>query len=279
MKYAPWQIGASSCGCSELKKDIFEAYERARIYFMEISLNFNCNGIERVKEVYSHFKVNTIRKYEKETGVNIWSYHLPFDHNEVNPASFDKSVRSQTIELDKRMIEDAAELGAKYAILHASGEPISSTDRSDSMKYAKESILILNETAKQNGIILAVECLPRTCLGKDSSEILELISGDDAIKVCFDVNHLLSETHKDFIQNVGNKIETLHISDYDFIDEKHWIPGKGKIDWNELIELLKEIGYNGVFMNEVSATSEFAKEEGKPTYTELREANEKLLIK
>lgn len=279
MKHLAWQIGASACGHEDMTRELFEEYQKAQIGFMEISLCFNCRGLEVIKEIYSRYNVKNVRKYAEETGVDIWSYHLPFDHNFVNPASFDAAVRKQTIEIDNMMIEDAAEVGAKYAIIHASGEPIEDSDRADSMKYAKETILTLNETAKKNGIVLAVECLPRTCLGKNSSEVLELVEGDDALKVCFDVNHLLCESHKDFVKNIGSKIETLHISDYDFVDERHWLPGKGKIDWEELVSLLKGIGYNGVFMNEVACKYKNSGNDEWPTYDELRETNEKVLIR
>ena len=54
----------------------------------------------------------------------------------------------------------------------------------------------------------------------------------------------------DFIKNVGDKIITTHISDYDFVNERHWIPGEGDIDWLELYNALKEVNYKGVWLYE-----------------------------
>ena len=52
--------------------------------------------------------------------------------------------------------------------------------------------------------------------------MLELISADERLVICFDTNHLLSEDPVEFIHKCGHKIVTLHVSDYDFIDEKHF---------------------------------------------------------
>jgi sugar phosphate isomerase/epimerase len=43
----------------------------------------------------------------------------------------------------------------------------------------------------------------------------------------------------------------VHMSDYDFVDEKHWLPGWGDNNWNNIILSLIEAGYDGPFMYEV----------------------------
>ena len=35
------------------------------------------------------------------------------------------------------------------------------------------------------------------------------------------------------------------------MDERHQLPGNGKIDWKELLDLLESINYSGPFMYEV----------------------------
>ena len=109
----------------------------------------------------------------------------------------------------------------------------------------------LADVAAENGAVMAVENLPRTCLGRDSSDMLQLLEADDRLRVCFDTNHLLRETHADFVKAVGERIVTTHISDYDFVDEKHWLPGEGKVDWPALAKLLKNADYQGVWLYEL----------------------------
>ena len=61
------------------------------------------------------------------------------------------------------------------------------------------------------------------------------------------------EDNLTFIKNVGRKIVTLHVSDYDFIDERHLLPLKGKNDWKAILASLeKDAGYRGPFLYEVS---------------------------
>lgn len=101
------------------------------------------------------------------------------------------------------------------------------------------------------GAVIAVEDLPRTCLGRNSEEILELISVHPALRVCFDTNHLLEEDIPTFVRNVGKKIITLHVSDYDFINERHWLPGEGDICWPEVLDALCKVDYAGPWLYEV----------------------------
>lgn len=99
---------------------------------------------------------------------------------------------------------------------------------------------------------VAVENIPRTCLGNKSAEIKSLISRHRSLKVCFDTNHLLDQRNADFVRDIGEKIITLHVSDYDFLNERHWLPYEGKQNWVELVTALEEVGYNGAWMYEIA---------------------------
>ena len=100
--------------------------------------------------------------------------------------------------------------------------------------------------------MLCIEDLPRTCPGRTADEIDYLTADIPNVKICFDTNHLLIDTHEDFFQKVGDRIGTIHVSDYDRVDEKHWLPlsGRGVIDWPAFCKNLKACGYEGVFMFE-----------------------------
>ena len=53
------------------------------------------------------------------------------------------------------------------------------------------------------------------------------------------------------IRAVGGRIITTHISDYDFKNERHWLPGEGKADWKGIISTLREVGYKGPWLYEL----------------------------
>ena len=122
------------------------------------------------------------------------------------------------------------------------------------MQNSANSIGRLALAAKEIGVMLCIENLPRTCLGRNSDEILQLIANYPEVMVCFDSNHLLKEDHAHFFEQVGNRIGTIHASDYDRKDERHWLPGKGIIDWSDFLRKLKQSGYNGVFMYEIRSS-------------------------
>ena len=135
-------------------------------------------------------------------------------------------------------------------VIHASFEPVPEDERAQRLESCSESLIILSQEAERYGAQLAVECLPRTCLGNTAEEILMLIDGISGIGICCDVNHLLTETPEEFITKTGSQVTTLHISDYDGVDERHWLPGEGIINWSNVIESLVSTGYSGPFMFE-----------------------------
>jgi sugar phosphate isomerase/epimerase len=104
----------------------------------------------------------------------------------------------------------------------------------------------------REGVTVCVENLPRSCLGNTAEELAGIVAADSRLRVCFDVNHLMQETHAAFMERIGSLIATLHISDYDFFNERHWLPGEGKIDWKGLADGLDAIGYKDAFTYELS---------------------------
>ena len=79
--------------------------------------------------------------------------------------------------------------------------------------------------------------------------ILDLTDGD--LRVCFDVNHItLYEGAREALSALGGRVGTLHISDHDGVDERHWIPGRGIVDWPAFVAGLDDIGYQGCLMHE-----------------------------
>ena len=236
-----YKIGLSTCA-KVLCEDFFRQYNESGIAMMEISL---------APEDYKELDYKKIEKWAKEYDVKLWSYHLPFSpFTEIDISN--KDISKSTILYFEEMIKRGSDIGIDKFIIHPSGEPIDDDDRNERMMCSKESLSILSEIAKSNNSIICVENLPRTCLGKNSDEILELISVDENLRVCFDTNHLLCEDPVDFIHKIGKKIVTTHVSDYDFINERHWLPGEGKTDWQAILNALDEIGYNGAWLYEVS---------------------------
>ena len=100
---------------------------------------------------------------------------------------------------------------------------------------------------------LAVENLPRTCLIRNSDEALYMFENNPDLYMVFDTNHCLMQDNTEFVNIVGEHIISLHVSDYDFIDERHVLPFDGKNDWKSIITALENKGYTGPWMYEVGS--------------------------
>lgn len=237
-----YKIGLSSCGF-KLNEENFKALNKSKISAVEISMP---------SEEYKDIDYKELKKLSALYEVELWSYHLPFHpFVEIDISAADKTVRENTISYFSELIKQGSNIGIDKFIIHTSKEPIQEEQRDECLKYAMQSLDTLAEIAAVSGAFIAVEDLPRTCLGNTTEEICELISANDKLRVCFDTNHLLLGDNIGFMRKLGRKIITVHISDYDFVNERHWLPGEGKIDWNEMINVFREIGYSGVWMYEI----------------------------
>ena len=195
----------------------------------------------------------TLWKDLKAAGVAPTSIHLPFSRY-LDVSVTDEAQREYVKAMQKILIKWAGEHEVGIAILHPSSEPIAEEDRPARLAIAAASIKELGEYAAACGVTVAVEDLPRTCLGNCGDDMLKLIGNGEfvGVGICFDINHLLKESHKDFVEKVGKYFITTHFSDYDRLDEKHWFPGDGCIDWKELKELLDSVDYKGRYLFELS---------------------------
>ncbi len=245
-----YKVGISSW--SSAANGGFELDEASFIKLKEA----NISAIEIAKPADEYKSINykevedLARKYE----IDLWSYHLPLQFDplpEINPASLEKEIRKNTVKYLSELVRKGADIGIDKFVIHASGEPVR-VDREEKRKYALEVLDTLAELAYQNGACICVEDLPRSCLGNTAEDVLALLAANDKLRVCFDTNHLLQDNNLNFMDKLSDKIVTLHVSDYDFINERHWLPGEGKIDWISFMDKFNQIGYKGVWMYEVS---------------------------
>lgn len=194
--------------------------------------------------------IAAVKQAAADRGITIWSCHAPFGTTDISDP--DDDVRSASVDNVIEAIDAAVELAAGIVVLHGSREPIAVEDRPDRLERCIGSLNELCKAASERGVVLALELLPRTCLGNRSAEmqmILERTEGD--LRVCYDVNHItLYEGARASLNALGDRILTLHISDHDGIDERHWVPGKGIVDWPGFVAGLDDIGYSGCLMHE-----------------------------
>ncbi len=261
MNATQWKLGLSTCASNSLSKDVFEAYAQNGIRVMEISLP---------TLMYDTIQWKEVAEYSKETDVEVRSIHLPYYPFEIfDLSSPDATVRNAAIKKQAELIARASEIGTRIAVIHPSGEPYTDEERSERLKCAQEALSTLAHKASVYDTIVAVENLPRTCLGNCIADMKYLIAGNDALRICFDTNHLLTESNADFIRSLGHLFVNMHVSDYDFVDEKHWMPYEGKTDWIELVTLLEQVGYQGPFLYEVPCSRPRALDRRELTFADF----------
>ena len=248
---------------------------RAQEYPIGISLSLfgkvepSREQLHQIKEAgvdYVEVVMNQIMRYHPENewyerawklknqldaaGLTVWSIHLPHTY-EIDISFMAPARREYSLSKDEEATRIGSIFHPKRIVLHASNDPVAEEERAQRMQYAKNGIGRLALAAREIGAVLCVEDLPRSNLGRNSDEILALIGDYPEVMCCFDTNHLPEEDYLHFMKRVGGRIATVHFSDYDVVDEKHWIEGRGVIDWPALYKGLQETGYEGVAMHEV----------------------------
>ena len=185
------------------------------------------------------------------SGMKLWSVHLPFGRS-LDISAPDEAERLRAIDELKQSVDLARGLGAGTLVIHGSSEPNDDASRGARMEACCRSLGCLQDYAA--GMRLAVENLPRTCIGRAGWEVARL--SEACAGVCFDVNHLLIEDHAAFMDAAAGKVITTHLSDYDGVDERHWLPGMGIVPWKLVRERLLAAGYDGPFLFELGADAD-----------------------
>lgn len=216
------------------------------IEHLEVALNQcyrNISEDEVIPRIYA------LKEKIDSAGMKVWSIHLPFSQT-LDISVLDKNVRERNVDIIAKMITASAIFKPSKLVLHSSSEPIADSIREQRIQNAIESIGFLRKYADKTGAQLCIENLPRTCLGNTPEELLRIIADYPDVGICFDTNHYLTGTPVHFAQTAGHRIATLHISDYDGVNECHWMPQEGVIPWRNLFDVLIEKGYRGVYMHE-----------------------------
>jgi sugar phosphate isomerase/epimerase len=240
-----WRVGTSSDSVRKLEKSDIEELKRHGFDCTEV-WSGSANNQEQKESLEN--KCAELAEWAQEGQIDIWSVHLPYgkDYDMSEP---DEDKRRENVRKITRAIEACRALKAEKFILHPGIGSKTDEERFLRIAACRKSLPVVISTAARYNSKITIECMPGTGVGNTSDEMLILVEGIEGIEVCCDVNHLFQEKPEEFIRKVGGYITTLHLSDYDG-KERHWLPGKGTINWNNVIGALEGSGYNGPFMFE-----------------------------
>lgn len=187
--------------------------------------------------------------------------------------SLDRRIRARAFDSFERGIETARYLGSPYAWIDSYFPPLDVVQGvvpTQDLVYGQEfrvvvpeefawprfwdsfvqAIIKANEIAKQYGIKLLLE--PRVGeVVSNSDAMLRLIEqvNDANFGMILDIGH--QHAQKELIplsiEKLGENIRYVHVADNDGRDNRHFVPGSGTVDWDEVFRLLKRRGYDGFF--------------------------------
>ena len=192
----------------------------------------------------------------KETGKRVISFHIPFAGAD-DLSNVDETLRVQAVSRFRAHYATVKEFGCSFIVLHPSTEIRTNVkaERDERINQLRKSLLEVEQELAEMNVKVALEFLPRLCIGNTLADMEQILEGmnEEIFGVCFDVNHIMNQYPQipAMTRKLGKRLFTTHISDYNGIDECHWLPGNGVIDWKSFVEALKDIDYRGPFNYEI----------------------------
>ena len=194
----------------------------------------------------------------------------------------DSYYRDMTVMYLKETVDMIAALGGTVLTLVPSevGKIVAMADPDTEWGWAVEGIKEVASHAKSQGVNIGLEPLNRfeTNFLNRHDQALRLADdvGYDNVGVTLDAFHINIEEEDPMqaIRNVGTRMVDFHVA-----DNNRWPAGDGAIDWTELINTLKESGYDGYLTSEFVVPFDRSplREEDEDSGTEASEAELKFI--
>lgn len=222
-----------------------EAFKRSKIKAIELLLFCYVEPENELSRLHGEYA----RRLKNEKIVEIASAHLPFMGGGISwdPSLADEDARKDVSRRLQKIIRDNADLMPADVTMHSSMEP-PLEEHPARIECVCRTIEELIPLADELGFSLNVEYLPRKCIGNSVEELENIIRRFDAkhVNLCMDVNHVMDKYNElpDIINRLAPRIRTFHFNDYDGIDEKHWFPGQGVINWGKVMQAVRAIDHD-----------------------------------
>lgn len=228
-------------------------------YINKDSLTFTLPEAEMMQ------KMREIKQAANETGVEIWSIHMPYG-KEIDISFVEEARRQKVVAFHQQVLKYVAILKPKIILFHPSYY-LGLNQREMHIQQLVKSVQELNTSVKAMKATMVIENMlgPALLVSKGNQErpllrtveeclaIFKLLPDD--VFAAVDLNHIAKP--EQLLLALGARVKTLHVADGDGKAERHYFPcdGKGENDWKAIFKALKSIKYKGPFMYE-STTKE-----------------------
>ena len=230
-------IGASTYYGINNKSVLESVEELEKAGFDTIELMYEFNNLINPKEIVEL----------KRKKLN-FSMHCPFIgvmFTHLNP-----TFSNPQIKLIEQSLEVAKEIGCSQYVMHGGLIP-SNYLIIENMKPREFFInLFINrfkdifQKYSNCGIKILLENLTEGEIGGQTSDIIKIKKGIPEIGFCFDIAHaeVMKQTNEIFNKL---KIDYVHATDNNLMEDEHKVIGIGKIDYKDIIDKLKDKKFDG----------------------------------
>jgi sugar phosphate isomerase/epimerase len=204
------------------------------------------------EEDFEDIPKHEVARRTREAGLLLENIHVPYEDSN-NLWSEDKAIRNRAVEDRIEWVEDCARYEIPIMVMHISR----GTDQPEPNGYGLESIARLLESADSLGVTIAIENTRRV----DYFEAVMQQIASPNLGFCYDSSHdwITDETPVRILRQWCHRLTNVHLSDNDGIEDRHWLPGEGIVDWLEVCGVLSGLSFPGHLMLEVLPTeNEFA---------------------
>lgn len=180
----------------------------------------------------------------RDAGLIIDNIHMPFeDANNLFDDS--ASIRRATVDKHISWLNSCARHNVGTMIIHACHEHIDAQPS----RYLIDSLTRIIKEAENLGVTVALENVRcRNCLDFAFSEI-----DSPSLSFCYDSSHdwIFSDTKTDVLKTYSHRLVTTHLSDNDGLEDCHWLPGNGIVDWQKIADAFPKQKYPGPLLLEI----------------------------
>ena len=204
--------------------------------------------------------VKDIAELGKKWDVVFRQSHLPY--YDIFADNDEEKVKIME-ELIRRSIIASAELGVEWTVTHPGTVYSAGPDMNISLEHNLEYYSKHIRTARECGIGIALEndfeyrSAPyQRIFCANVHELVELVDSFNDPKhvgVCYDFGHgnLGGPFHRQNLNIIGSRLHAIHVQDNHGMSDEHLLPFHGNINWQEAMEGLADIDYDGDLTYEI----------------------------
>lgn len=202
-----------------------------------------------------------IKLLVKRLGMEVNSIHVPLPVEISDSRS--RKIREISTNLTKESIDLASFFGSSFIVQHV--RVIERPEESGQKIKSEDTIPNLNDIAlyaARKNIKVAIENVPsktKRMLGKTIEEVMNIVDAlpQESVGICLDLTHCIACGYDPVraLKSIdSNRLISIHASDNfaEQLIDVHLPIGSGDIPWKRVIDILKDIGFQGSFVIEVA---------------------------